>query len=515
MVNKKQLSINLLANIMSFSIGIGVSFILTPFLIKHIGKEAYGFFPLANNFVTYINVIVLALNSMAARFIMLEVMKKDYAQANVYFNSVLYSNVILVTVLAIPLCIIIFFIDRFLDVPEYLHSEIQFLFSLIFLTFLISVLGSVFNVATIAMNRIDLRSYQDIIQSGLKAALFLILFTLFTPSIFYVGIVSLSVCLIGTCMAIYLTKRLLPKLSISFSYFKMKAVMELLSSGLWVSINQLSVILLTGLDLLLANMFFGAAVAGEYSIAQTVPMFLVFLISMLVGVFVPPLASRYAENDIDGLVREVHFSSKVLSLLISVPISGFIVFGDEFYRLWVPGENADYLHLLSVIMMGPYLINGSINILFNVNTILNKVKLPSIMLLVSGGLNVALLFILLNFTDLGLIAIPISSSIISVIRNIIFTPIYPAICLGIKWNTFYSLLLRNIITTIIIVCLYSLIKSVISFDQWLEFALTVIACGILGYITSLSTTLNKNDFNKFKKLVETKLLRKKNLQQTN
>ena len=97
-------------------------------------------------------------------------------------------------------------------------------------------------------------------------------------------------------------------------------------------------ILLTGLDLLLANIYFGAAKAGEYSIAQTVPIFLVFLISMIVGVFVPPIASRFADNDIAGLVREVNFSSKVLSVLISVPISGFIVFGDEFYRLWVQGK---------------------------------------------------------------------------------------------------------------------------------------------------------------------------------
>ena len=35
---------------MSLFISIGVSFILTPFLIEHIGKEADGFFPLANNF---------------------------------------------------------------------------------------------------------------------------------------------------------------------------------------------------------------------------------------------------------------------------------------------------------------------------------------------------------------------------------------------------------------------------------------------------------------------------------
>ncbi len=514
MENKKQLSINLIANIMSFSISIGVSFILTPFLIEHIGKEAYGFFPLANNFVTYINLLVLALNSMAARFIMLEVMKNDQYRANIYFNSVFYSNIAMIVILAVPLSLITFFIDSFLNVPKNLQVEVQVLFSLIFLTFLISVLGSVFSVATLAMNRIDLRSYQEIFQSGLKATLFLVLFTLFTPSIFYVGIVSLSVTIIGTGISIQLTRRLLPNLSISLSYFKIKAVKELLSSGAWVSFNQLSVVLLTGLDLLLANMFFGAARAGEYSISQTVPIFLVFLISMIVGVFVPPLAARFAVNDLDGLVREVHFSSKVLSILISVPISGFIVFGDEFYRLWVPGEDADYLHVLSIIMMGPYLINGSINILFNVNTILNKVKLPSIMLFISGLLNIMLVFLLINFTELGLLAIPISSTAISVLRNILFTPLYPAICLGIKWNTFYKLLVRNIITTTILISLFLLIKRFIPFDQWVQFVMTVIACGILGYFISILTTLNRKDIKKLKELLSAKISRKKKLQES-
>ena len=161
------------------------------------------FIHLANNFVTYINLLVIALNSMAARFIMLEIMKKDIVQANIYFNSVFYSNIIMVIVLVLPLSLIIIFIDSFLNVPAELISDIQILFSLVFLTFLISVLGSVFNVATLATNRIDLRSYQDIIQSGLKATLFIVLFSIFTPSIIYVGVVSLSVSIIGALLFRY------------------------------------------------------------------------------------------------------------------------------------------------------------------------------------------------------------------------------------------------------------------------------------------------------------------------
>ena len=508
MNNKKQLSINLIANIMSFSISIGVSFLLTPFLIEHIGKEAYGFFPLANNFVTYINLLVIALNSMAARFIMLEVMKHEIVQANIYFNSVFYSNVIMVIILAIPLFLSVLFIDSFLNVPVNLHSEIKILFSLVFLTFLISVLGSVFDVAALATNRIDLQSYQEMIQSGIKAALFIILFSIFTPSIVYVGIVSLSVSIIGTSISVYFTKRLLPNLRLSIAYFNKKAIKELLSSGVWGSFNHLSVILLTGLDLLLANLFFGAAKAGEYSIAQTVPIFVASLIGMLVAVFIPPLAERFANNDIDGLIYEIKYSSKVLGVLISVPISGFIVFGDIFYQQWVPGEDASYLHLLSIIMMAPYLISGSINILFNVNTILNKVKLPSIMLFSTGILNVVLMLILINFTDLGLFAIPISSSILSVIRNCIFTPIYPAKCLAIKWNTFYSLILRNLLTMTILVSAFNLIKGLIKFDGWIDLIMVVFLCGVIGYIISLVINLDRKELRTFKNIINTRLMRR-------
>ena len=113
-----------------------------------------------------------------------------------------------------------------------------------------------------------------------------------------------------------------------------------------------------------------------------------------------------------------------------------------------------------------------------------------------------------------MLAIPISSSTLSVIRNLIFTPIYPARCLGVKWNTFYGLILRNLLTMTILVCLFSLIKSFIHFDQWLDFTLAAIGCGMIGYIISLITTLNSREFMKFKKLIALKLLRKKNLQET-
>ena len=72
-MKNKQLAINMIANIISFMVNIGINFLFTPYLINTVGKEAYSFFPLANNFISYTSIITVALNSMASRFITINI----------------------------------------------------------------------------------------------------------------------------------------------------------------------------------------------------------------------------------------------------------------------------------------------------------------------------------------------------------------------------------------------------------------------------------------------------------
>ena len=51
-IGKKQVAINMVANIVSYSANILISFVLTPFLINTLGKETYSFYPIANTIVS-------------------------------------------------------------------------------------------------------------------------------------------------------------------------------------------------------------------------------------------------------------------------------------------------------------------------------------------------------------------------------------------------------------------------------------------------------------------------------
>ncbi|EOU2023426.1 hypothetical protein C4D21_09680, partial [Clostridium perfringens] len=87
MNEKKQLSINISAQLISFSLNLMINFLLTQFLVNNIGTETFGFIGLANNFIQYIEVVTVAFNTMASRFITIKILQNDINGANEYFST--------------------------------------------------------------------------------------------------------------------------------------------------------------------------------------------------------------------------------------------------------------------------------------------------------------------------------------------------------------------------------------------------------------------------------------------
>src|SRR5699024_453283 len=130
--------------------------------------------------------ITLALNSMASRFITIEIAKRNYSRAKEYFSSVFYSNVLLAFILSLPMIVIVYKINSFLNVPSDLVKEVKILFALVFIAMIITIFTSVFGVATFAKNRLDLKSYGEIVQSIIKISLYIALFSFFKPSLIFI-----------------------------------------------------------------------------------------------------------------------------------------------------------------------------------------------------------------------------------------------------------------------------------------------------------------------------------------
>jgi O-antigen/teichoic acid export membrane protein len=444
-MKKGRTGISIIANIVSVVVSVGVSFFLTPFLISSIGKEAYSFYPLANNFVSYMTIITLALNSMASRFITIELTKGNTDKANRYFSSVFYSNIILSAVLIIPMIVIVSLIDHFLNVPDGLLPDVRFMFALMFCSMLINLISSVFGVATFAKERMDLRAGQDISVNIIRALLYILLFSLFRPTIVFLGIVSCMAALLNGGFQFVFSRVLMPECKLRITSFDRGSVFLLIKSGIWNSINSVGSVLTMSISVLLANTLLGASAAGDLSIIQTLPHLISSVISAVYGVFLSKIAVMYAHGNAKATVEYVKYTQKVLGIICNIPVVIIMILGKYFFKLWVPGENAAYLHILSIITLFPVMIHSCMWTVYGLNVTNNKLKVPAFGLVITGIISIMSTFILIKTTNLGIYSIAISSSITNGLFYMLFIPIYAARKMDISGFSFFPTIIKTIL----------------------------------------------------------------------
>ncbi|MDY4077587.1 MAG: MATE family efflux transporter [Clostridium sp.] len=492
-MNKKELFINLFSSLLALGVSIIMSFYLTPYITENVGNEAYGFYSLANKFVDYSTIITLALNSMASRFITIKIHQNNILEANKYFNSVLFSNIIITIILSIPAIIIIIFQDKWFNISKNILVDIRILFILVFINAGLSIIGSVFSVATFIKNKLYLSSLREIESNVIKVGLLLLLFKIFSIKVSYIGISVVISNFFICCTNIYYTKKLLPDIKISKKYFDFLAVKELIGLGIWNSITKLSQILLDGLDLLIASLFIGNNEMGILAIVKIIPSFLATLMSKVMNIFSPKLTEFYAKGKKQEMIKVIKSANKMQIIILSIPIAFVMGYGKEFFSLWMPSKDANFLQLLSVISMFGLVISGSIQILYQVFTLTNKVKVNSIVMIITGIFNTIIVLILLYTTNLGLIAIAGVSTILAIIRNLTFTPIYASKCLKVKWYTFYPDIFKGILTIFISLFLAIISRKIVIIDSWFRLISVCIITGIIALIVNFILNLNKDE----------------------
>ena len=128
---KKQIAGNFLWNGISVLITTIISFTITPYVTNNLGIEANGFISLANTCVMYIDIITIALNAFAARYIAIEYHNKNYEEANKYYSSVVIANFVLAIALDIPCFAMIWQLDSILNVSNSLVFDVKLLFLLV------------------------------------------------------------------------------------------------------------------------------------------------------------------------------------------------------------------------------------------------------------------------------------------------------------------------------------------------------------------------------------------------
>lgn len=507
-INLASSSFNFISNLCAFLITYSISFFLSPYIVGTLGSDAYGFVSLATSFTNYISLATVALNSLASRFVSVEIFRGNEEKAQKYYTSVMVSNVVLTAILVIPCAVFVAFLERFISIPAGLVTDVKVLFSLIFASFFVSLLSSLFSLATFVQNRLYLNALHNAVSAVLRLVLTVLLFAIFPANIAFCGIVTLVTNLYVIFWRKRYMNKYLPQFRIRLEFFDFKKVTELLKAGSWSLVSQISGLLNTGFDLLLANQFISSVAMGVLSISSTLPSIIQSVLGSVSSAFTPNLTKYYANKQFDEMTAELKRSIKMMSVVLIVPMAGLTIFGGSFYALWQPTQNATQLQILSVLKILCLIFTGSLAVVHEIFTVANKIKPQAIATLISGIANIVIVYILLRTTNWGIYAIAGVSSVIAIARNYLFTFLYAAKCVHQKWYTFYLLSLRTFGSYLLVCALFYGVKRFICApDDWVSLIIVCFLCAILGVLLNLYLMVSKEErklflnkvFGRFKK----------------
>ncbi len=474
----KQFPKNLVSNIALFLVNVGVGLWLVPLLIHNLGVAAYGLIPLAMSLTHYVALITLAVSGGISRFLTIDLHQNNLDKANRTFNTCFWSLIALILVCIPLLMAFTNFVPVLFNVPSEEVVSSKWLFAGVMGAFLLSTLSSSFGASAFAYNRLDLNNYVQILRSLVRLSAIIVLFFLVSPSLESVAIATLFSACAHLAADYYFWRKLTPQLTIDRSFFDSTRLKDLLSMGGWLVVNHVGSLLFLNIDLIVVNRLFGPGAGGEYASVLQWNTLLRSMAGILSGLLAPMYMISYAKGNIDDLIKMSKMSVKIMGLGLAVPIGLACGLSKELLNVWI-GPEFSKLAPLMVLMLIHLTVNLAVLPLFSINVCCNKVKVPGVITLLMGLLNLVLAVAIPLVFNTGFYGVAIAGAIVLTFKNALFTPWYASKILGIKAKTFILEMAFGILATLSVLIASWSLSEIWQIESWIRLVLTGCFIGLV------------------------------------
>lgn len=440
---KKQLPRNALMKVFSFVSALVVGIWLVPYLVSQMGTAAYGLVPLAGLLTQYVGIIGYCLALSVTRFLTIE-LQKGGGKSNAVFNSAIALFTALAVIQAPIFFLAIAYMQKIFSIPEDLLSDANILLSCSAVSYLVTLIGGVFQVSTFSRNRIDIDEGINLTRVIVRIILIVAAFSALGPALRYIGYIDLVLTVFIFCARVYYWRKLTPELHLSLSDIDFKRLRPILGMSAWILINNLGALLYLRTDIWIANRFISAEAAGQYAALLQWDTLIRSTAGTLGFLTAPMVLIYYSRNEMVQAANLSRLSIKLLTCLLAIPVALIAVFSPQLLRIWL-GAEFEHLWPILAIMVSHLFINAGVTPAFQLQTATNHVKMPAFVTFGMGVLNVTLSFIVVTIFKGGLIGIAIVGAVILSLKNAIFTPWYAARITRTPKSSFFKPLIAGLL----------------------------------------------------------------------
>jgi O-antigen/teichoic acid export membrane protein len=183
------------------------------------------------------------------------------------------------------------------------------------------------------------------------------------------------------------------------------------------------------------------------------------------GVLNPIVVTKYALNDFSSVTRLSTQAVRLMGLAFSLPVGMLCGLGGPFLQTWL-GKDFKNLWFLLFLMVFHLSINLAVLPLFGIQTALNKVKIPGIVTIVMGVINLLLALFFTVILKWGAYGIAAAGAVVLTLKNVIFTPIYCAYIQKLPWFTYIRAVIPGLVTALLIGLISFGSTLIINIDSW-------------------------------------------------
>ncbi|MHB8773327.1 MAG: lipopolysaccharide biosynthesis protein [Syntrophales bacterium] len=353
----RKITVNSFSNVLRYVIYIGVTFLLTPFVIRSLGNTTYGLWVVVLSVVGYAGILEMGVQTAVIKLVAQyhgkgadEELNTTVASALLFFATV--------GMFCAFLCwgVATWFTDRLVSGSDNVRT-VRSLIYLLGIDVLFVFPNYVFTGIVYGLQRYHAKNLIDVGLNLLNAGLIWILLSK-GYGIFALAVVKTCVDATGVIATYWLCKKVYPALRIFSATTTRGAFRELFTLGGKIFSSATLARIANNAEPLLISSFLSTAWTAIFSVPRRLVDYL-REISWAMSTGFMPMFSEVNAREGGQVVRELYFRYTRYMILAVSPVAVCIsIYGEEFIRLWISPEYAEKGKVVIVLLGLAFLVEN-------------------------------------------------------------------------------------------------------------------------------------------------------------
>lgn len=449
-----------------------VGLLYTPYMLRMMGQSEYGLYSLVASVISYLTVLDLGLGNAIVRYTAKFRAEGKTNEQYEMFGMFLVLYIIIGVVAFVAGLGLYFNVDALfgatMTVDELDKARVMMLF-LIFnlaVTFPMSIFGSIItayerfvfpkavNIVRVILNTVIMIC---LLEMGYKAVAMVILQTVFN--------------LLTLIINFFYCKYKL-QIKIFFRNFQWSFLQEVAVYSFWIFLNVIMDRIYWNTGQFVLGAFVGTAAVAVFAVAIQLEHIYMQFSTAISGVFLPKVTSMVARNDNRKEISNLFIrTGRIQYIVISLILTGFIIFGRDFINLWA-GLEYDSAYLITLL----FFVSLSIPLIQNLGiTILqarNQMRFRSLLYIAIAAFS--LVFQIVLAKQYGGVGCALSIAGALFLGQGLIMNIYYSKNQGIDIGKFWKEILKMSLVPIALTIVSILIVRNCEINSWGELALAIL-----------------------------------------